>query len=58
MKLAIYCLFSAKNVLKNSITVVLKNVTKSILFHLKIKKNYEKGKRIVIKFLKKEDQRF
>jgi len=51
-------LFSAKNVLKNSITVVLKNVTKSILFHLKIKKNYEKEKRIVIKFLKKEDQRF
>ena len=51
----IYCLFNVRIVKKNMMDVVAKNVMKFIPCLLKNKENLDRGKKIVIKFLKKVD---
>ena len=57
MKPVIYYLFNVKIVQKRWKQHVHQNVKISFNCHTKNKKNYEKGAMLVIKYLKKDDQK-
>jgi hypothetical protein len=58
MKLATFCLFNVKSALLYMTTAVPLHVKKQILYQLRNKKNLEKEKETVIKYLKKDGLRF